>query len=81
MSERTETIDAGVVIQITPPHRWAGSFWIVDEVRSWGVQAYCAIPGQTGLAYIRLEWEQFASVGPTPYRMGPTKVVNEDAKS
>ena len=81
MTEPTETIDTGVVIQITPPHRWAGSFWIVDELHKWGVQAYSVIAGQAGLAYVRLEWEQFAIVGPAPYRLGPTKIVNGDAQS
>lgn len=75
MNEPTETIDTGVVIQITPPHRWAGSFWIIDELHKWGVSAYCTVPGQAGVAYVRLTWEQFAIVGPAPYRMGPTKIV------
>jgi len=74
-----ETIDVGVVIQIAPPHRWAGSFWIVNELHKWGVTAYCTLPGQAGLAYVRLEWEQFAVVGPAPFRLGPTTIVDEDA--
>lgn len=74
-----ETIDAGVVIQIAPDNRWAGSFWIVDEIRKWGVvAAYTTIPGQEGTAYIRLEWKQFAIVGPAPFRLGPTKIVDQE---
>ena len=80
MNNAAETIDAGVVVQITPPHRWAGSFWIVDELHRWGVQAYSVIPGQDGLAYVRLEWEQFAIVGPAPYRRGPVKIVDGEAQ-
>lgn len=77
MTTSTETIAPGVVIQIAPPHRWAGTFWIVDELRKWGVIAYCTLPGQPGAAYIRLEWEQFAVVGPAPFRRGPMTVADQ----
>lgn len=65
-----ETIHDGIVIQLAPPHRWAGSFWTVDSVRKWGVRAYCLIPGQAGVAYIRLTWEEFEIVGPAPFLLG-----------
>lgn len=78
MSDTPETLNAGVVIQIAPPHRFAGSFWIAEEVHPWGVQAYSVVPGQDGLTYVRLEWSQFEIVGPAPYRLGPTVVVKEE---
>lgn len=79
----TETINTGVVIQLAPLHRWAGSLWIVDEVRKWGVVAYAIIPGEESTACFRLEcleWQEFAIVGPVPFRLGPTKIVNEDTQ-
>lgn len=37
---------------------WCGTVLIVDEVKSWGVQAFVHVPMQ-GDAYIRLKPEQF----------------------
>lgn len=65
----------GVVIQVAESYRFAGSFWIVEEIHSWGVQAYSVIPGEAGLAYVRLEWNQFYIVGPAPIFLAPTKAV------
>lgn len=73
MSDTDETANIGDVIQLAPPHRWAGSLWIVDEVHKWGVTAYHTSPGATGTAYTRLAWGQFAIVGPASYRLWPTK--------
>jgi hypothetical protein len=56
------------IIQVNQsvPH-WFRCLLVVDEVRSWGVQAYCAIPAAHGAtpgdAYIRLTWDQFDLVG------------------
>lgn len=60
-------IIAGDVVQLCPGHRWAGSFWIVEKVREWGVQAYCTIPGSAGVSYIRLAWGEFERVGAAPH--------------
>lgn len=41
---------------------WAGCLLQVDEVKSWGVQAYVKIP-KSGDAYIRLTSSQFEYIG------------------
>jgi len=55
------------VIQIDKEHRWRGCIAIVDEVKPWGVQAYCTVPhgydGGTGCAFIRLAWGEFHRTG------------------
>jgi hypothetical protein len=57
------------VIQIAPPHKWAGCLAIVDEVKSWGVQAYIAIPqgGEVRNAYVRLKWAELEVIGPAAF--------------
>lgn len=40
---------------------WCGTILVVDEVKSWGVQAFVHIP-MKGDAYIRLTPEQFESL-------------------
>ena len=40
---------------------WCGTVLIVDEVKSWGVQAFVHIP-MKGNAYIRLTPEQFENL-------------------
>lgn len=51
------------VIQITDEKdKWYGSILIIDEVKSWGVQAYVVVPLQ-GLAYYRIENEKFEVIG------------------
>lgn len=41
---------------------WCGCVLIVDEVKSWGVQAFLHIPMQ-GDAYIRLREDQYDVLG------------------
>ena len=41
---------------------WCGTVLIVDEVKSWGVQAFVHIPMQ-GDAYIRLKPDQYEVLG------------------
>lgn len=41
---------------------WMGCLMIVDEVKSWGVQAYLHIPMQ-GDAYLRLKHEEYDVIG------------------
>jgi hypothetical protein len=57
------------VIQIAPPHRWAGCLAIVDEVKDWGVQAYITMPvGDTVReAYVRLKWAELEVIGPAAF--------------
>jgi len=53
----------GDVIQIAPPHRFVFSFWTVETVHPWGVVAYCPVPGQQGVTYVRLEHKQYVIIG------------------
>lgn len=68
MSEKT-MLNHGDLIQVNEdgPVNWFRVILIVDEVRTWGVQAYAVIPaahGQpSGDAYMRLEWQEFDVVG------------------
>lgn len=41
---------------------WQGCLLIVDEVKSWGVQAYMTIPDQ-GTAFMRFKTGEFEIVG------------------
>ena len=55
-------MEKGIIIQITEAHEWVGCLAIVDEVKSFGCQAYVEIPLQ-GSAYIRLNTSDFEVVG------------------
>ncbi|MBQ6123712.1 MAG: hypothetical protein IJI59_18510 [Clostridia bacterium] len=53
------------VIQINEKFKgtgWIGCLMIVDEVKSWGVQAYLHVPMQ-GDAYLRLKHEEYDVIG------------------
>lgn len=61
---------AGDIVQIIDEvHAWYPSLLIVDEVKTWGVQAYVIMPkdnitsASTDVAYIRLQWSTIARVG------------------
>jgi hypothetical protein len=58
------------IIQIAPPHKWGGCLAVIDEVRSWGVQAYVSIPSNDGQppgrAFIRLQTGEFEAIGAKP---------------
>jgi hypothetical protein len=56
------------IIQANPKVKnWARCLLIVDEVKSWGVQAYTVIPAArdapSGDAPMRLSWDEFDLVG------------------
>lgn len=56
-------IKRGSIIQANESAKdWCGTVLIVDEVKSWGVQAFARIPMQ-GNAYIRLQSDQFEVLG------------------
>lgn len=60
---RDYRIKAGSVVQANEKAKeWAGCTLIVDEVKSFGVQAYLKVPYQ-GNAYIRLNWEAVEYIG------------------
>jgi hypothetical protein len=49
------------------PANWFRCILVVDEVRSWGVQAYAIVPNArdrpSGDAYMRLAWREFDTLG------------------
>lgn len=49
------------------PSNWFRCVLVVDEVKSWGVQAYCVVPNArdrpSGDAYMRLKWSEFDELG------------------
>lgn len=57
----------GEIVQILGHHKWAFCLAVVDEVRSWGVQAYVRIPHNDGTepgnAFIRLDSADFEPLG------------------
>lgn len=70
MEDKERSIAAGDLIQVNedgPPH-WFRCILVVDEVKSWGIQAFCTIPGPrdrgtSGDAYMRLKWSEFDELG------------------
>lgn len=60
----------GQIIQIAPPHKWGGCLAVVDEVKSFGCQAFVTIPHNNGTpvgrAYIRLNWSDFEPIDANP---------------
>lgn len=64
---RDERIKVGSVVQVNENQgTWAGCTVVVDEIKSFGVQAYLKIPMQ-GIAYVRLKWEEIEYVGTAIY--------------
>lgn len=58
-----EELKRGSIIQANENARdWCGTVLIVDEVKSWGVQAFVHVPFQ-GDAYIRLKSDQYDILG------------------
>ena len=56
-------VEEGSVIQANEnAGDWCGCLLIVDEVKSWGVQAYMRIP-KDGTAFIRLKNDDFDLIG------------------
>ncbi len=57
----------GDIIQISNgENKWFPYLLIVDEVKSWGVQAFAFIPsvdGKTGVAHYRVSNGEFIKVG------------------
>jgi hypothetical protein len=49
------------------PLNWFRCILVVDEVKSWGVQAYAIIPQArdktSADAFLRLEWNEFDTLG------------------
>lgn len=61
-------IKSGDIVQVTDKHdKWYSCLLVVDEVKSWGIQAYITIPQNGGKplgnAYYRIENGKFEKVG------------------
>lgn len=62
-------VAVGSVVQIDPNHdpMFGGHFLSVTEIKSFGVQGYCAAFGngeeKSGLAYYRVAWESIEYIG------------------
>ena len=63
-------MNVGDIVQIVNEnHAWYPCLLIIDEVKSWGVQAYALIPKSNdgsepvSLAYNRIKTEDFVVVG------------------
>mgnify|MGYP001577521367 CR=1 FL=1 len=71
-------MNSGDVIQITnEDHHWFPCLLIIDEVKSWGVQAFVIIPNNerntpNATAYIRLSYADFEVIGPATLAPGDT---------
>lgn len=60
-----ENVKKNDVIQINEKFKgtgWIGCLMIVDEVKSWGVQAYLHVPMQ-GDAYLRIKHGEYDVIG------------------
>lgn len=58
-------INVGDVIQINEYHKdvkWIGCLMIVNDVRSWGVQAGMHVPGM-GNTYLRVNHNEYDRIG------------------
>ena len=63
--EMQNNVKKNDVIQINEKFKgtgWIGCLMIVDEVKSWGVQAYLHVPMQ-GDAYLRIKHEEYDVIG------------------
>lgn len=69
MDDKKRVPEPGDIVQITNPlHPWYPCLLVVDEVKSWGVQAYVSIPRSNsnrdvGDAYNTLVSTDFEIVG------------------
>jgi hypothetical protein len=68
MSE-SKTVAENDLIQVNEdgPPNWFRCILVVDEVKSWGVQAYAIIPQardkMSADAFLRVEWNEFDTLG------------------
>ncbi len=66
-------IAVGDVVQITPEEdeNFGGCFMVVSEVKSWGLQGYCKVPGSQndGVAYYRVPFDRCERIGPARWTL------------
>jgi hypothetical protein len=66
---KPKAVAVGDLIQVNEegPEHWFRCILVVDEVKGWGVQAYCTIPSSrdrpSGDAHMRLDWREFDTLG------------------
>ncbi len=55
----------GDIVQINPNHDevFGACFMVVTEPKSWGAQGYFQAPGESGLAYYRVNFDNAVKVG------------------
>lgn len=75
--ERDPTCEPGDVVQITDDsHPWFPAILVVDEVKTWGVQACVLVPqsnvppSSCSEAWNRLRWGTFERIGTARVRLG-----------
>lgn len=62
-------IEENDLIQVNEdgPAHWFRCILVVDEIKGWGVKAYCTMPAARGRpsadAYIQLHWNEFDKLG------------------
>lgn len=88
---REREIMVGDVVQINPDLAssagnimFAGCFMVVEEIKTWGVMGYVAVPQDRktwpGAAYYRAKWDDFKLVGAAWWTLQNSPVVGFDNK-
>ncbi len=78
--------EKGDIVQIDPDHDeiFGAGFMVVTKPKSWGAEGYLPAPGQDGLAYYRVNFDNAVRVGRAEWmvREGSAEgmVPDEDSK-
>jgi hypothetical protein len=84
MSE-PKPVEENDLIQVNEegPMNWFRCILVVDEVKSWGVQAYAIIPQArdktSADAFMRLKWSEFDTLGAKTLFVAWGKQVEEES--
>ena len=68
----SQDVVVGDVVQINPDNDevFGGCFLVVEEVKSWGFQGYCSMPGKDGgVFHHRVKREDCSRVGPAFWKL------------
>lgn len=58
------------VVQLDPEHcPWGAIFVVVVEVRSWGIKGYFLVPGEEGIAPVRVNHGHYVRIGRAEWAM------------
>ena len=68
MSDDTPPLAEGDIVQLVPPHRWAGCLAYVDEPKSFGAQLGIAVPDADGvkMVFLRTDFASFVLIQKKP---------------